>query len=182
MQKQKSIYLATKNVKKISELQSMLPSDWQVKSFGDLNQSLSWEESGTTFEENAKIKVDAVSALVDGLVLGDDSGLEVDALDGAPGVYSSRYCGEEGNDSGNNDKLLTEMAEVPQDRRQARFVCCLCFLDKNKEIKYFKGHCEGVIGFSGKGTNGFGYDPIFYPDGKERSLAEYSSSRNHHIR
>ena len=175
MSEQRSIYLATKNRKKIKELQAMLPKHWLVKSFEDIDQSISWEETGTTFEENARIKVDAVSALVDGLVLGDDSGLEVDALEGAPGVYSSRYCGEEGNDSGNNKKLLTEIADIPQDKRQARFVCCLCFLDRNKTVHYFKGYCEGAIGDTGKGTNGFGYDPIFYPDGGERSLAEYSS-------
>ncbi|SMF54794.1 RdgB/HAM1 family non-canonical purine NTP pyrophosphatase [Pseudobacteriovorax antillogorgiicola] len=168
------IYLATQNPKKIIELQAVLGSMWDVRSLASLDQEISWQETGTTFETNAQIKAEAVKPYTDACILADDSGLEVDALDGAPGVYSSRYSGLEGNDAANNTKLLTELQGIPEPQRSARFVCCLCFLDETRQVHFFRGTFEGRIGESPKGEFGFGYDPLFFPDNDARSLAEYS--------
>jgi XTP/dITP diphosphohydrolase len=101
----------------------------------------------------------------------DDSGLEVDALGGAPGVYSARYAGVPADDMANNRKLLDEMDGVPEGKRTARFVCCIA-LASGDEVKTFMGYVEGKIGKENRGENGFGYDPVFYPEGRDRTFAE----------
>ena len=129
-------------------------------------------EDGATYEENALKKATTLAEYSGYLTLADDSGLEVDALNGAPGIYSARYSGEEGDDQKNNEKLLNALKEVPEDRRTARFVCVLALCapqsrrPKNKLI--VRESCEGRIAFSLKGQNGFGYDPLFFysPFGK----------------
>jgi XTP/dITP diphosphohydrolase len=122
-------------------------------------------EDGATYEENALKKATTLAAYSGHLTLADDSGLEVDALNGAPGVYSARYCGEEGNDEKNNQKLLHELKKVPEEKRTARFVCVLALCaPKSRGGKEWtlRESCEGRIAFSPKGQNGFGYDPIFF--------------------
>ena len=155
--------VATKNKKKLSELMRILsPMGIDIISEAELPTALpEVEETGETFLENARLK--AVSAMQNtGLpAIADDSGLCVDALDGRPGVYSARYSGQDATDEKNNEKLLFEMMNVPNDSRGARFVSaiCLVFPDGNEITAY--GECKGRIAFERHGNGGFGYDPIF---------------------
>jgi XTP/dITP diphosphohydrolase len=122
-------------------------------------------EDGATFEENALKKARTLAETSGLLTLADDSGLEVDALDGAPGIYSARYAGEEGNDQKNNDKLLDELRHVPEPQRTARFVCALALCasrDGAMKDWMVRDSCEGRIAYAPKGRNGFGYDPLFF--------------------
>jgi len=153
--------LATHNAKKRAELARMLePLGF---SLGDVPLS-DVEETGTTFAENARLKA-ASGCEESGLpCIGDDSGLCVDALNGAPGVYSARYAGEHGNDGANIRKLLEAMQDVPENERTARFVCAVyCVFPDGKEVSV-RGTCEGRIAFAEAGEGGFGYDPVFLPD------------------
>lgn len=173
----KSIILASHNRSKIKELQDILGSRCQVHDLQDYNAQ--WEEIGTTFSENALIKAQAIAQLTDLPILADDSGIEVLALQGRPGVFSSRYAGDPGNDAANNQKLLKELEG--QDQREARFVCCLCYLDEERQAHFFEGTCSGHIGYELKGDQGFGYDPLFYPQGSTRSLGEFDAQEKNQI-
>ena len=138
-------------------------------------------EDGATFEENALIKA-AVPASMGYIGVADDSGLAVDVLDGAPGVYSARYAGaedDEHKDRRNNEKLLAVMQDVPDEKRTARFVCVVCFIDENGEHFTVRGTCEGKIGYEKRGTNGFGYDPVFMYG--EKSFAELSAEEKNSV-
>lgn len=137
------------------------------------------EESGDTLEENARIKAEALAAKVEhgAWVLADDSGLLVDALDGAPGVYSARYAGPGQNTIANNLKLLQELRVVPAEKRTARFSCVLAFHQVGGETHLFKGSCEGHILNAPRGHHGFGYDPLFQPVGYTKSFAELGSAK-----
>ena len=138
-------------------------------------ENIDVEETGVTFEENAILKAETVANLLGKIVIADDSGLEIDALDGAPGVYSARYAGVEKSDEDNIDKVLKELLEtVPEEERTARFRCVLAVAGPGIETETFSGSCEGVINPERQGTNGFGYDPIFYVPEKERTMAELS--------
>lgn len=132
-------------------------------------------ESGATFAENAAIKASVTARALQRWALADDSGLMVDALDGAPGVYSARYAGEGASDEDNNGKLLAALAEVPDERRAARFVCHLAVADPSGEIRLTAtGHCGGRILHGDRGHGGFGYDPLFLVPEYDRTLAELS--------
>lgn len=139
------------------------------------------EEDGETFEENSLIKARSIHKLCGEITIADDSGLEVDALGGEPGVYSSRYAGEEGNDQKNNEKLLEMLKDVPMEKRTGRFVSVIsmCFPD-GKEI-VARGECEGHILFEASGENGFGYDPLFRPLGYEVSFGEIPAEEKNKI-
>ncbi len=167
--------LATHNLKKREELQRvLLPLGINVYTAEQAGVILTdVDETGTTFLQNARLK-SRMGCLESGMAcIGDDSGLEVDALDGAPGVYSARFAGEHGNDAKNNEKLLEMLKDVPQEKRTARFVCTIsCTFPNGKEIDV-SGSCEGYIGFEPKGDGGFGYDPLFMVDGK--SIAEMTA-------
>lgn len=128
------------------------------------------DETGTTFLENARLKAEGISRLVEGWVLSDDSGLEVDALEGAPGVWSSSYGGEEGNHAKNNARLLDEMSGKAD--RRARFRCTMVLARAGKEEAHFTGTVEGRLVDSLRGTEGFGYDPLFIPEGHDLTFAE----------
>lgn len=128
------------------------------------------EETGTTFLENARLKAEGISRCIEGWVLSDDSGLEVDALRGAPGVWSSSYGGEEGNHAKNNARLLAEMAGKTD--RSARFRCTMVLAWGGSEQATFSGTVEGRLVESLHGVGGFGYDPLFVPDGHEKTFAE----------
>ena len=165
--------IATHNQKKLGELQRIL-SPLGIEALTASQAGISFddvEETGTTFEENAAIKA---RAIFDGSGFGaiaDDSGLCVDALGGAPGVYSARYSGEHGNDAENIVLLLKNMADVPDEERTARFVCAICCIMPDGEELIIRGECEGKIGYECVGDGGFGYDPVFMlPNGK--SMAE----------
>lgn len=114
-------------------------------------------------------------------VMGDDSGLEIDALDGKPGVYSARYAGLEKSDQKNMEKVLSELDGVEQDERTARFVCVLALAVPGKETVLKRGRCEGRIGFEPIGDKGFGYDPIFYPDGYDQTMAQLEPEEKNRI-
>ena len=135
-------------------------------------------ENGKTFQSNAYLKAFALSKQLKKKhwVISDDSGLEVDYLDGAPGIYSARYAGTKASDSDNLYKLLADLDGVSKSKRQARFRCVLCLIDKDAGTYYFEGVCEGSINLKPKGKSGFGYDPIFIPDGYKTSFAELGES------
>ena len=139
------------------------------------------EENGTTFEENSKIKAEAIMLATGMPAIADDSGIEVDALDGAPGVYSARFSGEDATDESNNDKLLELMKDVPDDKRGARFVSVitLCYPDGRTLVA--RGECPGAINRAPLGTNGFGYDPLFVPDGFDRTYAQITAEEKNDI-
>lgn len=166
--------IATHNMKKRDELQRILsPLGVHVLTADEAGVDLTdVEETGTTFEENALLK--ARSGCKEGKMpcIADDSGLCVDALDGAPGVYSARFAGEHGNDDKNNEKLLSLLSDVPPEKRTARFVSTVaCVFPDGREL-VVRGECEGKIGYEKCGENGFGYDPLFYVG--ERTFAEFT--------
>ena len=156
--------IATHNEKKKAELQRILkPLGITICTADDLNLDLTEvEETGTTFEENAYLKAKGGCDESGLPCIADDSGLEVDALNGEPGVYSARYAGDHGNDALNIKKLLENMKDVPDEKRTARFVCSACCCFPNGEKIILRGTCEGKIGYEPVGENGFGYDPVFY--------------------
>jgi len=163
------LIIATRNAHKVTEIRAMLPR-FEVCDLSVIADPPEVEETGTTFLENATLKALAISALTDSLVLADDSGLEVDRLGGEPGVYSARYAGEDGNDTLNNTKLLRELGE--EQDRSARFRCVLVLAAKGKVLTDTSGAVEGRILQKHSGEGGFGYDPLFAPDGHEQSFAE----------
>ena len=159
------ICAASNNTGKLKELRRILERmGHEVKSLRELGIELDPEETGTTFAENARIKAEAFCKASGLPTVADDSGLCVDALHGAPGVYSARYAGHHGDDAANNAKLLQEMRQVPAENRTARFVSAVCFILPNGRELLVEGECPGTVAFSETGTNGFGYDPLFVPD------------------
>lgn len=176
-----TLYLATRNVHKTQEIQAILGSEWRVAPSSELDPQLDWEEDGTTFRANALIKAKALRTRTPAPVLADDSGLEVEVLEAAPGVYSARYAGPHAQDRDNLAKLLRVLKGIPEEQRRARFVCVLCYLDAEGVPHYFEGYCEGRIIEAPKGTEGFGYDPIFQPDGYDRTFAELSAAEKNSI-
>lgn len=170
----KQIIIATKNAGKAREFKEFFAvHDIEALSLLDLDSQLpDVEETGSTFEENAALKAEQIAALLDTAVLADDSGLMIDALDGRPGLYSARYAGEPKSDKANIDKVLEEMLEVPKGKRAARFICVLAVAIPGQKTIFKTGYCEGKITASPSGENGFGYDPIFVPEGFDVTMAE----------
>ena len=169
------IIIATHNKHKLQEMSRILsPMGYEVVTDTDLGIELSdVEENGETFLDNARIKSEA-GCKESGLpCIADDSGLCVDALGGAPGVFSARYSGVHGDDEGNNRKLLAELEGVPAEKRTAHFACAICVSFPDGSEITATGKCEGYIGYEKKGSNGFGYDPLFMVG--ERSLAEMTA-------
>ena len=169
------IIIATHNKHKLAEMARILePMGYEVVTDRDLGIELTdVEENGKTFLENARIKAEA-GCRESGLpCIADDSGLCVDALGGEPGVYSARYSGEHGNDAANNEKLLNNLKDVPDEKRTARFVCSICVSFPNGNEVTAEGACEGKIGYEYRGSNGFGYDPLFMVG--EKSFAEFTA-------
>ena len=166
------IYLASQNKHKVHEIQSILGKTWDIRPCDDLAPGISWDETGHTFRENALIKARAVLAKGAHTVISDDSGLEVVALKGAPGIYSARYAGPDANDEDNNLKLLKEINHLPEEELQARFVCVICFLQEGADPIFFEGHCDGHLVKKTTGLRGFGYDPLFIPSAFHETFAE----------
>jgi XTP/dITP diphosphohydrolase len=172
----KKIFIASKNKGKIEEIRSYLTGfGFEIFSLLDSPEIPDVAETGSSFEENALLKAKAVYNVVKIPVLADDSGLEVDALGGSPGIYSARFSGAGATDEKNNLKLLDELKNVPTENRTARFICVLVLYD-GMNSRYFDGACEGKIAFSPAGNNGFGYDPLFIPAGYEQSFGELGNS------
>ncbi len=170
MQPKPRLILATRNAHKTAEIRAMIGDRFEVLDATAFPEFPEVEETGTTFLENARLKALAISGQVEGWVLSDDSGLEVDALGGEPGVWSSSYGGEEGNHAKNNARLLAEMAGKTD--RTARFRCTMALASGGHETANFSGIVEGRLVNSLIGTGGFGYDPLFIPAGYDRTFAE----------
>lgn len=169
------LILASKNKHKVEEFRRiLLPLGWEILPQDTICPDLEIEETGTTFAENAYLKAMGIYRVTGLPTVADDSGLCVDALDGAPGVYSARYAGEGHNSADNNEKLLREMENVPDEKRMARFVCAICVVFGEDDIVQCEGTCEGTIAHRLHGENGFGYDPLFMVG--EHSFAELDGS------
>jgi XTP/dITP diphosphohydrolase len=167
------ILLASNNPKKRLEIERVLaPLGVAVVSPADLCLDLHPEETGATFADNARLKAQAFTAASGLPALADDSGLEVAALGGAPGVRSARFAGEDAGDKENRTKLLSELEGVPPERRQARFSCALVLIDGEKELASVQGTCDGIILDEERGTGGFGYDPLFFHPESGKTFAE----------
>lgn len=164
------LIVATRNAHKTDEIRSMLGGRFEVVDAAAFPQFPEIEETGTTFLDNARLKAEGISRLIAGWVLSDDSGLEVDALGGAPGVWSSSFGGEEGNHAKNNARLLREMAGKTD--RAARFRCTMVLARDGAEHAHFSGAVEGTIIGEARGNQGFGYDPLFIPAGFDRTFSE----------
>ena len=176
----RTVVIASNNAHKIQEISDMLDDRLNVISMKEAGFDGDIDENGETFEENAIIKAKAVAMATGYCALGDDSGLSVDALDGAPGVHSARYCGHHGDDKANNDLLIANMAGIPAEDRTAEFVCAMALALPNGETRTVRGTCPGVITFAPRGTGGFGYDPYFeYLSGE--TFAEMAQEEKNHI-
>jgi XTP/dITP diphosphohydrolase len=166
------LLVATGNSHKTDEIRAILGAGYVVSDLKAHPELPEVEETGTTFLENATLKAVEISKQVEGLILSDDSGLEVDALDGEPGVYSSRYAGEAGNDAANNKKLLHELQG--EDSRTARFRCVMVLAQDGEVLTSFDGAVEGRMLSELHGEGGFGYDPLFVPNGYDQTFSQLS--------
>jgi XTP/dITP diphosphohydrolase len=190
------VLVATRNQHKVREIQTILGGTCRCMTLRDLDGAPEIPETATTFAGNASLKAEGLAAWLalkrssfpqfagddDIMIIADDSGLEVDALDGAPGVYSARFAAvasTDGNspDADNNAKLLRLLKDVPEDRRTARFRCVIALVElradgQTSPARFFEGSCEGRMGCKPRGHNGFGYDPLFTPDGFSKTFAE----------
>ena len=166
------IVVGSRNSGKIREIQAVL-ADLPYCVTGLSDQTIpDAEETGTTFQENAILKARYYCQHTGEYCLADDSGLEVDALDGAPGVYSARYAGEQASDEENNQKLLSALTGIPMQRRTARFRSVLALAGPDGSLMLAEGVCEGIVLFEAWGTGGFGYDPLFLMPDQRKTLAE----------
>ena len=170
-----NVIAATGNMGKIREFARIFaPFGIEVTPQKDVVKDLSVEETGDSFSENAFLKANTVHQITGKSAVADDSGLCIDALDGAPGIYSARYCGEDTSYTVKMDSLLKELQAVPENKRTARFVSHICYIDENGVRIDAEGTCEGIIGLEPRGNKGFGFDPIFYVNSK--SFAELDNS------
>lgn len=182
------VILASRNRGKISEYRRMLEqAGFSVMGMDEagVDPGVELPEEGDTFEANALQKASALQKITGGWALGDDSGLEVDALGGAPGVFSARYSGSQERgpqrDRANYQKLLVELQDVPDERRTARFVCAIAMPGPRGELIASRGTCEGRIVRAPRGAGGFGYDPVFMAEGYDRTMAELSMDEKNRI-
>ena len=164
------LVLATHNPHKAREFRELIGVGFEIKDLTCIPQIVMPEETGRTFEENAILKATNVSKSADGLIMADDSGLEVDALNGAPGIYSARYAGAKASDTANINKLLRELKSIPN--RSARFRCVIALARGGKVLETVEGAVEGTITDRPRGDGGFGYDPVFQPSGRAETFAE----------
>ncbi|MFM8522745.1 MAG: XTP/dITP diphosphatase [Actinomycetota bacterium] len=178
----KTLVIATRNKGKIAEIARILTFDSsiQIRSVADFDIE-DIEETGSTFEENALLKALTVTRATGFAALADDSGLEVDALGGAPGIYSARYCGTHGDDLANNEKLLKELTGKASSLRTARFVAVIAVAKPDGSTIIARGELAGEIALSSRGANGFGYDPVFIPTGSVKTLGEFEPARKDEI-
>lgn len=177
------LLIATRNAHKAREFARILPEKFVLRTLADLPGAPDPEETGSSFAENAAIKSVGISAVFPGLVVSDDSGICVDALGGMPGVFSARYAGVHGDDEGNNRKMLAELAALPAAARpfSARYVCVISVACGGRELASFTGTVEGRITLNPRGCGGFGYDPLFVPDGYDCTMAEISADEKNAI-
>ncbi|MGM9679993.1 MAG: XTP/dITP diphosphatase [Eubacteriales bacterium] len=178
------IVLASRNAHKIAELRDLLTQltgkELEILSLDDIGYTGEIEENGSSFEENALIKA-GVPASLGYMGIADDSGLSVDALDGAPGIYSARYAGEPCDNARNNEKLLENLKNVPKEERTAKFVCVIAAVSPSGEQMVVRGECPGEILTELHGDGGFGYDPLFYYPPAGKTFAELSASEKNTV-
>jgi XTP/dITP diphosphohydrolase len=167
-----TLIIATLNQHKTREIGQMLGSGWQVRDLSSLSHAPKVEETGSTFEENAALKALTISRHVTGLVLADDSGLEVDALEGAPGVQSARFAGAEATDADNRHRLRERLKTIGGTRFAARFRCVMVLAGNGEMLGAFSGSVEGEVILEERGHGGFGYDPLFVPHGYDQTFGE----------
>ncbi|MGB2805036.1 MAG: XTP/dITP diphosphatase [Candidatus Zixiibacteriota bacterium] len=178
----KRIVLATNNRHKIKEIKNILSGlSVEIVTLEDFPGAPQVEETGKTLEENAILKAEAIYKFTGLPSVADDSGLEVDALHGAPGVLSSRFAGEHCSFEDNNRKLLQLMFSVPREKRGARFVCVVAWMKDPKHVTTVKGEVEGIIALKERGENGFGYDPVFYLPNLNKTFAQLSFEEKNRI-
>ena len=174
------LIISSNNKNKINEIKKLLSSlDINVLSLSDINFNEEILETGSTFSQNSYIKAKTIFDKYHMPVIADDSGLEVEALGGKPGVYSHRYAGEDCNDTANNLKLIEELNGVLN--RNANYTCDICYINKNGEVKHSTGKCYGIICNNPKGENGFGYDPYFYIESLGKTMAELDMDEKNKI-
>ncbi|MFH0846755.1 MAG: XTP/dITP diphosphatase [Chloroflexota bacterium] len=167
------LLLATNNKGKVKELKALLRGTrYELVTPEQVALYTRVEETGTTYEENARLKAVTLSRLSGLITLADDSGLEVDALNGEPGTLSARYAGEKASDEDRVIYLLSRLKDIPQEKRTARFVSVIAIATPDGKVKFSRGECEGVISFAPKGKRGFGYDPVFYFPKLGKTMAE----------
>lgn len=177
-----TVIIATGNKGKAKEFEKLFQLlGMTVKTLQDFPELEEVEETGTTFEENARLKAETIAKQLGVRVIADDSGLEIDALGGRPGIFSARYAGIEKNDEANIDKVLQELENVQESERTARFCCALAMAEPARETVMVFGTCEGRILHERRGTNGFGYDPIFYVPEEGKTMAELPSEHKNKI-
>lgn len=177
----KKVIFATKNKGKIKEIQAVLGDSYNVITMEEAGITVDVEENGKTFEENAVIKAEAIAKICGETVLADDSGLEIDYLNGEPGIYSARYMGHDTSYDIKNKSLIDRLDGVPDEKRTARFVCAVAAAVPGKETVVVRGTMEGIIGYEIKGENGFGYDPIFFLPEYGKTSAEISPEEKNKI-
>ncbi len=178
----KKLLIATNNPGKAREYRSLLRGvPYELVTMPDVGITTEVPETGKTFEENASLKAKALAAESGLLTLADDSGIEVDALGGEPGVLSARYAGDNASDEERYKLLLTRLEGVPENQRAARFRCAIAIASPDGDVKICSGECPGVITTSPRGYNGFGYDPIFYVPELGRTMAELSADEKNKI-
>lgn len=169
------LVIATRNAHKTDEIRAMLGDSWQVEDLSSYPQAPPVDETGTTFSENAALKAISASKVIPGIILADDSGIEVDVLGGRPGVWSSSFGGEEGNHARNNQRMIEELnraASVAPSDFAARFRCVMVLARDGEMIAEFSGSVEGNMLTGPRGGAGFGYDPLFVPQGYDQTFAE----------
>lgn len=176
------IIFATGNAGKMAEIRAILADlGIPVLSMKEAGITADIVEDGKSFEENADIKAKAIMELTGDVVLADDSGLEIDYLNGEPGIYSARYMGEDTSYETKNQNLIDRLAGVPEEKRTARFVCAISAAFPDGTILRSRGTIEGIIGYEAKGENGFGYDPIFYLPEYQCTTAELSPEKKNEL-
>lgn len=174
------LVLASQNAGKLRELRALFGAEYDVSSMGELGVDMEIEETGATFEENARIKAETLCARTGCAALADDSGLEVDCLGGAPGVYSARYAGKHGDDAANNALLVANVRDFPAPRT-ARFVSAVALARPGRETLIARGSCEGEVLLEERGEGGFGYDPLFYSHDLHKTFAEASADEKNAV-
>ncbi len=177
----KKVVFATKNKGKIKEIQAVLGDSYNVVAMEEAGIDAEIEETGSTFEENAAIKAEAIMKLCGEIVLADDSGLEIDYLNGEPGIYSARYMGHDTPYDIKNQNLIDRLDGVEDDKRTARFVCAAAAAVPGKKTIVVRGTMEGIIARKAEGKNGFGYDPIFYLPEYKMTSAQLSPEEKNRI-
>ena len=179
----KKLIVASNNDHKIMEIKQILSQfPFEIISLKEANIDIDVEETGSTFMENAYLKASEIFKIADGnMVLADDSGLSVESLDGAPGIFSARFAGVHGDNKANNEKLLFLLDGKKEEQRKAKFICAMVFIAREDEIVKVQGEAEGVITDEFRGEEGFGYDPLFYVKEYNKTFAQMRSEEKNAI-